>query len=144
MLWLFNRRPTQVRAWGHKIRTKVWDHVTAQFTLQGGAQATLTVGRNHVQEVRALEVFHDSGLTRVDLFTNKIQTAPNTDIAPGIFTTEESYSKRDHLLIEQESFYQSITQKTPVLVSAAEGRLAVELVEDVLKALETGDSVLHG
>lgn len=144
MLWLFGRRVLEVRAWGHKIRTKVWDHVTAQFTLEGGAQATLTMGRNHVHEVRALEVFHETGLTRVDLFANKIQSAPSKDVAPGVFTQEETYNKRDHLLIEQESFYHSILQGTPAMVTAAEGVRAVELVEDVLKALETGRPVIHG
>lgn len=144
MLWLFGRSVLEVRAWGHKIRTKVWDHVTAQFTLEGGAQAILTMGRNHVHEVRALEVFHESGLTRVDLFANKIQTAPAQDIVPGIFTKEESYNKRDHLLIEQEAFYNSILQNKPAMVTAAEGVKAVELVEDVLKALESGRPVIHG
>lgn len=144
MLWLFGRRVLEVRAWGHKIRTKVWDHVTAQFTLEGGAQATLTMGRNHVHEVRALEVFHDSGLTRVDLFANKIQTAPSTDVAAGVFTHEETYGKRDHLLIEQEAFYASIRTGAPVMVTAEEGCRAVELIEDVLKALETGRPVIHG
>ena len=144
MLWLFGRKVLSVRAWGHKIRTQVWDHVTAQFTLEGGAEATLTMGRNHVHEVRALEVFHNTGLTRVDLFANKIQTSPNTDVAPGVFTAEETYGKRDHLLIEQEAFYKSIANGLPAMVTAEEGVRAVQLVEDVLKALETGNSIKYG
>ncbi len=144
MLWLFGRRPLAVRAWGHKIRTQVWDHVTAQFTLEGGAQATLTMGRNHVHEVRALEVFHDTGLVRVDLFANKIQSAPSGELAGGAFTGEESYAKRDHLLLEQQAFLRSITEQTPVMVDATDGRVAVELVEAVLRALDSGDSVTCG
>lgn len=144
MLWLFGRKVLSVSAWGHKIRTKVWDHVTAQFTLEGGAQATLTMGRNHVHEVRALEVFHETGLVRVDLFANKIQTSPNVDVAPGVFTTEESYPKRDHLLIEQEAFYHAIQTKGAVMVTAQEGVRAVQLVEDVLKSLESGRPVQYG
>jgi len=143
MLWLFGRKVIEVKAWGHKIRTQVWDHVTAQFTLEGGAHATLTMGRNHVHEVRALEVFHSKGLTRVDLFANKIQTAPNHDVSPGVFTTDESYAKRDHLLIEQEAFYYSITEGKPVFVTAQDGVRAVQLIEDVLKSLETGKPVSH-
>jgi len=144
MLWLFGRRTLAVRAWGHKIRTQVWDHVTAQFTLEGGAQATLTMGRNHVHEVRAVEVFHDSGLVRVDLFANKIQTAPSADLSGGAFTSDETYQKRDHLLIEQEAFLRAITENAPVMVTGTDGRVAVELVEAVLRALDSGDAVTCG
>lgn len=144
LLWLFGRKVLEVKAWGHKIRTQVWDHVTAQFTLEGGAQATLTMGRNHVHEVRALEVFHDTGLTRVDLFANKIQTSPNQDVSPGVFTSEETYGKRDHLLLEQQAFFESILHKKPVMVTADEGVRAVQLIEAVLKSLETGLPVKHG
>ena len=145
MLWLFNREVKSVRAWGHKIRTNHWDHVTAQFTLSDGMEATLTMGRNSVHEVRALEVFHNSGSTRVDLFANKIQTAPAGEVSPGVFTAEETYGKRDHLLIEQTAFYNSILNKKPAMVDATAGRKAVEMVEAVLKALATGESVkCHG
>lgn len=145
MLWLFGRNVRSVRAWGHKIRTQHWDHVTAQFTLADGMEATLTMGRNSVHEVRALEVFHASGSTRVDLFANKVQTAPAGDVSPGVFTSEETYEKRDHLLIEQAAFYSSIIHKAPAMVDATAGRKAVEMVEAVLKSLATGESVkCHG
>jgi predicted dehydrogenase len=144
MLWLFGRKPLSVRAWGHKIRTQHWDHVTAQFTLADGMEATLTMGRNSVHEVRALEVFHATGSTRVDLFANKIQTAPSGEVSPGVYTSEETYAKRDHLLIEQEAFYRSIAEKKPAMVTATEGRVAVELVEAVLQSLQTGQSVSLG
>jgi len=144
MLWLFGRTPISVRAWGHKIRTQHWDHVTAQFTLEGGMEATLTMGRNSVHEVRALEVFHASGSTRVDLFANKIQTAPRGEVSPGVYTAEETYAKRDHLLIEQEAFYRTILERKPAMVTATEGRVAVELVEAVLKSLQTNQAVTIG
>lgn len=145
MLWLFNRNPLRVRAWGHKIRTDNWDHVTAHFSLENGAEAIITVGRNHTHEARALEVMNQQGMVRVDLFANKIQVAPAGEVSPGVFTTEESYSKRDHLLLEQEAFYRTISTGVPLMVNAAEGRRAVEWVEAVLKSLESGEVVtLHG
>ncbi|MBY0518047.1 MAG: Gfo/Idh/MocA family oxidoreductase [Bacteriovoracaceae bacterium] len=138
MLWLFGRKVKSVKAWGHKIRTQNWDHVTAEFTLADGMQAVLTMGRNSVHEARSLEVFHQSGSTRVNLFANKIQTAPSGEISPGVFVSESSYEKRDHLLIEQKAFYNSILQGAPVMVSGTEGRVAVVLVEAVLTALKSG------
>jgi predicted dehydrogenase len=141
MLWLFGRRPLEVRALRHKIRTRVWDHVTAQFTLEGGAQAILTMGRNHTHEVRALEVMGATGLVRVDLMANKILEAPAGEVSPGVFVKEETYAKRDHLLIEQEAFYRSIATGAPLMVTPAEGRRAVELVEAVLEAAASGRAV---
>lgn len=145
MLWLFGRQVKSVSAHGFKIRTQHWDHVTAHFELEDGMQATITSGRNHVHEIRALEVFHNSGVMRVDLFANKIQNAPAGEISPGVFTAEHSYEKRDHLLIEQAAFYRSILKGEKVFVSATEGRVAIECVEAVLKSLATHSSVsLHG
>jgi predicted dehydrogenase len=144
MLWLFGRQVQSVSATGFKIRTQHWDHVAAHFKLSEGMEATITSGRNHVHEIRALEVFHNSGVTRVDLFANKIQTAPAGEISPGVFTAESSYEKRDHLLIEQAAFYRSIMQGEKIFVTATEGRVAVECVEAVLKSLATNSSVsLH-
>lgn len=141
MLWLFGRKPLSVKAWGHKIRTSHWDHVTAEFTLEGGMQALLTMGRNSVYEVRALETYHASGSVRVDLMNFKIQRAPHSEVAPGVYTFEESYTKRDHLFIEQQAFYRSILDKTPPMVSGKEGTEAVQLVEAVLQSLQSGQLV---
>lgn len=142
MLWLFGRKVKSIEAIGHKIRTQHWDHVTAIFYLENGMKAFITSGRNHVEEVRALEVMHSTGAVKVDLFHNKIHVAPNSEISPNVFTHTSNYEKRDHLLIEQDSFYQSILNHKPVLVSGAEGVRAVELVEKVLIALDSGKSVV--
>ncbi len=136
MLWLFGRKVAKVEAWGHKIRTRHWDHVTALFTLEGGMRATITVGRNSVHEVRALEAFHAGGSVRVDLFANKVQRAPAGELSPGVYVSEEAYPKRDHLLIEQEAFYRAIAARGVPMVDAAAGREAVEQVEAVLRALD--------
>ena len=53
-----------------------------------------------------------------------------------------SYERRDHLLIEQKSFYKSILENHQVLVDIEDGLNAVEMIEDVLKSLETGESVV--
>ncbi len=141
MLWLFGRRLKSVSAQGFKIRTSNWDHVTATFELEGGMLATITAGRNHVHEVRALEVLHASGATRVDLFANKLQFAPAGEVSSGVFVREESYEKRDHLLIEQRAFYQSILHGQAVMVSGAEGVAAVAAVEAVLRSLASASKV---
>lgn len=135
MLYLFGRRVLSVSAQGFKIRTAHWDHVVATFELADGMRATITSGRNSTSEVRALEVTHASGAYRVDLFQNKIQRAPPTEVSPGVFTSEASYEKRDHLLLEQRAFYRSIGAGEKVFVTGAEGVTAIVCLEAVLTAL---------
>lgn len=54
------------------------------------------------------------------------------------------YEKRDHLLMEQSSFYSSILENHPVLVDIDDGLNAVQMVQDVLESLEKGKSVVKG
>lgn len=141
MLYLFGRKVLGVSAQGFKIRTNHWDHVVATFALEGGMMATITSGRNSVTEVRALDVMHATGATRVDLFQNKILRAPYSEVSPGVFTSEESYEKRDHLLLEQRAFYRSISAGEKVFVTASEGVTAIACLEAVLTALELNQPV---
>ena len=141
VLWLTGKDVVSVSAWGQKIRTNYWDHVTAELRLKDGITAFITVGRNHVEEERSLEVCSRKGLVKVDLFRNTISHAPADQISEGIFTQTETYAKRDHLLIEQTAFYASVLQRKAPMVSGRDGVRAVELVEAVLSALETRSTV---
>lgn len=141
LTYILKFNPTTVRADGHKIRTDKWDHATMELTDAHGSVAYITVGRNHVKEIRDVEIISKSGMIYVDLFTNKFSTAAATQYAEGVFVKEESYEKRDHLLVEQDHFYQSIINGTPVFVNLEDGVKAVHLVDSVLKALDTKKTV---
>lgn len=137
LLYLFNQKPIKLKSIGHKIRTDKWDHVTSHFTFENGDEAIITSGRNHVREVRQVEVMSDNGCVAVDLFTNEFLVAPKDKFEDESFVSNKTYNKRDHLLIEQESFYDSIiNQKTP-MVTFEDGANAVYLVSKVLESLET-------
>ena len=141
MLYLFGERPTIVSSIGHKIRTDKWDHVTSHFYFDSGLEVIITSGRNHVEEVRALDIMSDSGCIKVDLFTNKIIKGTNTQNEDGSFVQESEYEKRDHLLIEQKNFYQSIISKTKPMVTYDDGKKAVYYISKVLESLESGGIV---
>lgn len=142
LLYLFSATPKKVFAKGLKIRTDHWDHVVAQFTYDSGRIATITSGRNSTQEVRSLEVLSENGALTVDMFQNKIFHAPNTKFEDGSFVSEENYQKRDHLLLEQQEFYQSILNKKHPVVSVQEGLDAIAIIEAVIKSIEQGKEVL--
>ena len=139
--FLMQRKVKNVRAYGHKIRTGKWDQVNAVLNFEDGSVAMVTSGRNHVREVRSLEITHDNGCLFVDLFTNQISKATDTQFDDGEYVQEFPYEKRDHLLIEQENFYNSILNKEAPMVGYEDGLKAIELVEAVLTSLELGKEV---
>lgn len=137
VLSLFKQKPKSISATGYKIRTTKWDHASINVKLEDHCEALITVGRNATREVRDLEVISPNGMISVDLFSNKIFIATNSKFDDGTFVTEESYSKRDHLLLEHWNFYKSIQEKSAPVVSLKDGLNAVHLVDCTLRALET-------
>lgn len=136
MLHLFGEQPMSVSSLGHKIRTDKWDHVTSHFFFASGMEVIITSGRNHIKEVRELEVMSSNGCISVDLFKNEIHFGTNTKFEDDSYVKTQSYEKRDHLNIEQESFYKSILNKSEPMVTYKDGVNAVYLVTQVLKSLE--------
>lgn len=141
VLYLFKDKPVSVRAYGQKIRTSKWDNVTVDVTLTNGSKAFITIGRNHVKEIRDLEVISKAGMIFVDLFTNKISLASNGQFADGTFVQENNYAKRDHLFLEHTAFYDSILNNKKSVVDLTQGLNAVHLVDCVLKSLEENKEI---
>lgn len=136
MLFLLGKTPHKVRSIGHKIRTDKWDHVTSHFIFEDGDQAIITSGRNHIKEVRELEVMSNEGCIHVDLFQNKISIGTNTQFDDETYVKTSDYEKRDHLYIEQEQFYHSILNGSKEMVTYEDGKNAVYFVDKVLYSLE--------
>lgn len=141
LMYLFPEKPLSIRAMGHKIRTKNWDHALIQVKMEKGCEAQIVVGRNHTHELRDLEVISKEGMIYVDLFQNKIAIAPHGSYEDGTFVKTEAYSKRDHLLLEHGNFYRSILEGKKPVVGLNDGLSAVHLVDRSLEALRTGEEV---
>jgi predicted dehydrogenase len=135
MLW--NEVPVKITATGMKIMTNYWDHVHAELKYPSGRRAAVTVGRAHVEEKRIVELVNSNGVCSIDLMNQKVSRS-----VKGAEVEHFSYEKRDHLLIEQQFFYKSILDESQVLVDVEDGLNAVEMVEDVLKSLNTGESIV--
>ncbi len=141
MLFLFKQKPVRINSLGHKIRTDKWDHVTSHFFFANGDEAIITSGRNHVKEVRSLEVMSSEGCYFVDLFESSFHHATSSVFDDNTYTKCSSYEKRDHLLLEQECFYASILEDKPVTVNYQDGVDAVYLVSKVLESLESSEPI---
>lgn len=136
LMFLFKSRPVSVNATGYKIRTDKWDHASIYLKMENDCEAHVVVGRNATKEVRDLEVVSRDGTIHVDLFANKIGVATSDKFEDGTFVREENYTKRDHLLLEHQNFYESIRTGRPSIVNLKDGINAVHLVDCTLKSLE--------
>lgn len=140
-LFLLGKKAVSVKAYGHKIRTGKWDQVNAVVEFEDGSVAMIASGRNHVREVRTLEITHDGGCLFVDLFHNTMAKATDTQYEDGTYVQESTYEKRDHLLLEQENFYHSILERKAPMVDYQDGVNAIKLVQAVTDSLETGKTI---
>lgn len=141
LMYLFKQKPVSITATGNKIRTSKWDHANIHLKLENNCQAFIVVGRNHVKELRDLEVVSPDGMIMVDLFANKISRAPADKLPDGTFVKEESYEKRDHLLLEQKYFYESIRSNSSAIIGLKDGLAAVHLIDCTLQAMDHLKSV---
>jgi predicted dehydrogenase len=101
----------------------------------------ITSSRNHVKEIRSLEVSTDKGIHYVDLMNNEYSFATSGQFENGEYVETESYEKRDHLLMEQKEFYQAILNNKEPMVDYYDGVRAVRLVQAVTESLESGDEI---
>lgn len=136
LLYLFKQKPVQVVAHGYKIRTSNWDHASIHVSMEDKCEALVVVGRNSSKEVRELEVISKDGMITVDLFANKIYEATSSKFEDGTFVKEDTYAKRDHLLLEHQNFYRSIQTSQPAIIGLKDGLNAVHMVDCTLKAMD--------
>lgn len=135
LLYLFKQRPKTITAHGYKIRTTKWDHASINVAMEDKCEAIVTVGRNATKEIRDLEVISKDGMISVDLFANKIYIATSSQYEDGSFVKEETYNKRDHLLLEHKNFYRSVLEKRAPVIGIKDGFNAVHLVDCTLKSM---------
>ncbi len=134
LAFLLGQSANNIQAYGYKNRTTKYDHVTAVCQLKNQCQGILTAGRNHVEEVRTFEIINQQGTLFVDLMANKFfWTVP--DSSDQQYVQSQGYLKQDHLLIEQQHFFQSILEQRSPFVSVEDGLLSIAQVEAVLTAL---------
>lgn len=139
MLYLFEDMPVSVKSNGFKMRTDKWDHVSSDFSFENGRVVNITVGRNAAKEVRELVVTNEFGQLEFDLFQNRLLVAKSSEQSE--FVKEISYERRDHLLVEQEKFYSSISTGEKVFVDIQDGLRAMEVIAKVNESLQTNKEV---
>ncbi len=141
MVYLLKEKPTEVIASGQKIRTPKWDHALANFSFASGSYVSIVSSRNHVKEVREVEIFSNAGCLYVDLMSCEIAIAPNSKTTSGEYVEKFQYNKRDHLQLEHNIFYETIMTKGTPAVTVDDGHQAVKMIDAVLKSLNSKEKV---
>lgn len=137
---MFYGDPESVFAQGAKVLTSKWDYAKAILKYKN-KMVTIENSRNDVKVERSIQFNAPKGVLRVDLFNLKAYVTDSFNLYMDQEIKEIDYEKRDHLLIEQEKFYDSILNGTDVFVTLQEGRDAVKLVEKVNESLDSGKEV---
>ena len=137
LLWIMGEIPTSVKCHGSKILTNHWDDVTAVFEFVSGRQAILTASRGYISEIRQLDLSNSHGYLNIDLINLKISHSSFNKETLLVDINKYQYEKNDHLLREQESFYNSILNDEATIVTVDDGINAANLIEKVLISLQT-------
>jgi len=137
---MFCGDPKSVEAMGAKLITDKWDHAKAILKYDNQL-VTIENSRNDVKVERSIQFTGPKGVLRVDLFELKAYVSNEFKAGEEQEIKEISYERRDHLLIEQEKFYNSIIDGSEVFVSLDDGMKALALVEAVNQALDSGKEV---
>jgi predicted dehydrogenase len=141
MVYLIGDKPLAVESFGQKIRTNKWDHALCNFYFKSGSFISILSSRNHVTEVREVELTSKNGTIFIDLMKCEISIAPKDQVSEGVFVEKFTYEKRDHLQLEHEAFYKAILGRGPVPVNVQDGVYAVKMIDGALKSLETSAKV---
>ena len=140
LMRMFYGDPEDVVATGAKIMTSNWDYAKASFFYVDKV-FHIENSRNDIKTERSIQFNGPHGVLRIDLLHSKLFVSKDISSDCEQVVTEREYEKRDHLLIEQEFFYDSILDNEDIFVTLEDGINAVNLIEKVNSSLESGELV---
>ncbi len=129
--YLTRSRVKSVQAFAVKSRGKEYDTVSIHGDLDNEARFEIFCTRDSLIERRQWEIFHHKGTEYIDLMTCQRQSTTGDS---------DSYQKRDHLALQQDSFYQSILSGQDVYVSMREAIDALAVIEAIHGSIEKQSS----
>ncbi len=135
----------EVRASGVSIVSSHLDIANARVEFAGGAVASVVSSRVARERVRRLRIFQPSGYIALDLATGDAtfmrlrsgwQPGMGSSLEDVVETVNLTAPDADALGLELAAFVAAVRGDPAEIVSAAEGRAALELALDVTRAVE--------
>lgn len=115
----------EVETLGFSSVTEKIDFASVTGKLSNGALVKIISHRDSPTELRQGYFVNSTRSLKVDMMKSQI-----------IENEPQDYEKRDHLLIEHQSFYQAIQNKSEPLTSLLDGLKAVAVVEAIKKSIK--------
>ncbi len=128
-----------VSAVGTPVLTPSIDIANARIEFDSGTVANVTASRVSLSSTRKFRVFQANQYLSIDFGTGEVHLTTKTggDFSKGLPLERESWSleKGDALLMETQSFVDSICNDKPCVVTGEDGLLALQLAEEILKKI---------
>ncbi|MEO8348558.1 MAG: Gfo/Idh/MocA family oxidoreductase [Acidobacteriota bacterium] len=134
---LVGRPPVEIRAAGVPVLTEKLDIANARIAFEGGCVANLTASRVSAEKVRKLRVFAPSLYVSVDMQAQSVSAvrlsreAGRTELSP----VAVSVSREEPLSRELADFRRAVAEGSRPLVTGEDGRDALALAEQVVRAV---------
>lgn len=132
--------PKSVYARGSKVNTNHFDHVFVTLKYENKL-VTIEGARVDVEVHRSVNFASNDGVVKIDLLNNKVLFSKDITSISDQIIQEETYEKRDHLLIEQQKFVKSIVHGDKVFVSLNDGIDAIRVIDAINRSLELNQEV---
>lgn len=149
LLHFIDQPVRDVRANGLNIISPTEDICSARIEFENGAVANVTASRVSVKNMRKMRLFQSDAYISIDFLDKKSQVIRIDDEKKGkdamaldmgdrqkfITINHIEGPQTNAIMQEFESFYQSIDENTPEVVSLNDGLRALELAEQIQKAV---------
>jgi predicted dehydrogenase len=157
LLTLVGSSAQDITAVGVPVLTSMLDIANARVTFTSGAVANITSSRISRERKRKIRIFQQSGYLSLDLGAGtgdffrlksdidpmSVKTAP-VDIAAFVDRIPLEAPEGEPLKLELESFALALRDEGPVVVTGAEGRLALSVALRIVREIERTLPALAG
>jgi len=137
LLSLFKSKPKSVEAVGVPVLTPFPDIVNARIKFDGGGFATVTASRVARKKERVLRIFGDGEYAALDFAEQKLERLKllKTPDGPQVVPDSADIAKDEPLRLELEAFYSACLGQGTDVVSFQEAFEAMEMADQVQKAI---------
>jgi len=130
----------EIRAAGVSVLTDTVDLANVRLEFADGCIANLTASRMSLKSMRRFRLFQPDAYLAVDFEGRELTVARREEgaqgLIPGVALEIKSFPQEDVLLKEIQAFVAAVRRGGPVPVSAADGRAALKLAEDIIAAMQ--------
>ena len=151
ILHLVNSKINKIDANGVAVISNSIDIANARLSFDNGCVANITASRISIKKMRKMRIFQSNAYISIDFLNNKSEIFRLADSNTAAAGKSFSISDTKKIIFEQpqiedieninpirnelESFFDSIINDKPVKVSLEDGKVAVEVADEIIKII---------